>query len=189
MDEGILSGKSLSLGIPEAPQGNILRILKCLSLGTPSSSIPSLFQQPSVFYLELYFYSSHIMIFAWSVLYYMRLCLFCFLVCHNYPCWTHLFERAKIRLWFVRIALYASLKFFELWNCSSASFISFWERCALIFLKKCSHASLRLILELVNFWRNSLMLHLYYFERRKFYAHVLHLDLFELVKSNCNIWN
>ena len=28
------------------------------------------------------------------------------------PCWTHLFERAKIMPWLVRIALYASLKFF-----------------------------------------------------------------------------
>ena len=27
------------------------------------------------------------------------------------------------------------------------------------------------------------MLHLYYFERRKFYAHVLHLNLLELVKK------
>jgi hypothetical protein len=108
------------------------------------------------------------MSFAWSVLYYMSLCLFLFLFFHKYPCWTHLFERAEIMLWFVRIALYVSLKFFELWNCSSASLISFLARCALIFLKKCSHASLRFIWELVNFWRNSLMLHLYYFERRNF---------------------
>src|SRR3989337_1943809 len=38
------------------------------------------------FYLKLYFYSSHIMSFAWSVLYYMSLCLFCFLVCHKCRC-------------------------------------------------------------------------------------------------------
>ena len=56
------------------------------------------------------------------------------------------------------------LNFFELWNCSSASLISFLAQCALIFLKKCSQASLRFIWELVNFWRNSLMLHLHYFE-------------------------
>jgi hypothetical protein len=31
------------------------------------------------------------------------------------------------------------------------------------------------------------MLHLYYFERRKFYAHVLHLDLFELSKATYEI--
>ena len=83
----------------------------------------------------------------------MSLCLFCFLVCVIYPCWTHLFERAKIMLWFVRIALCSSLKFFELWNCSSASFISFLARCALIFLKKFSHASLRFIWEFVIFFK------------------------------------
>ena len=42
---------------------------------------------PSVIYLELYFYSPHVMCFAWSVLYYSRLCL---LVYHNHPCCTHL---------------------------------------------------------------------------------------------------
>ena len=108
------------------------------------------------------------MSFAWSVLYYTRLCLFWFLFCVIYPCWTHLFERAKIILWFARIALCASLKSFEPWNCSSASLISFWARCSLIFLKKCSHASIRFIWELVNFIRNSLMLHLNYFEGWKF---------------------
>ena len=39
------------------------------------------------------------------------------------------------------------LNLYELWNCSSASLISFWARCALVFLKKCSLASLRLIWE------------------------------------------
>ena len=76
------------------------------------------------------------------------------------------------------------LNLYELWNCSSASLISFWAPCALLFLKKCSHASLRFIWELVNFLRNSLLLHLDYFERKKYYAHVLHLNLFELIKSN-----
>ena len=69
-------------------------------------------------------------------------------------------------------------------TCSSASLISFWARCALLFLKKCSLASLRFIWELVKFSRNSLLLHLNYFERNKNYAHDLHLYLFELMKSN-----
>ena len=86
--------------------------------------------------MELYFYSSHILSFAWSVLCYMSLCLFCFLACHNYLCWTHLFERAKMMLWFVRIPLCASLNFFELWNCSSASLISFWAWRALLFFEE-----------------------------------------------------
>ena len=77
------------------------------------------------------------------------------------------------------------LNFYELWTCSSASLISFWARCALVFLKKCSLASLRFIWELVKFSRNSLLLHLNYFERKKInYAHDLHLYLFELMKSN-----
>ena len=42
---------------------------------------------PSVIYLELYFYSPHVMCFAWSILYYLRLWL---LVYHNHPCCTHL---------------------------------------------------------------------------------------------------
>ena len=77
------------------------------------------------------------------------------------------------------------LNFYEQWTCSSASLISFWARCALLILKKFSLASLIFIWELVKFWRNSLLLHLNYFERKKIcYAHDLHLYLFELMKSN-----
>ena len=43
------------------------------------------------------------------------------------------------------------LNLYELWNCSSASLTSFWARCALLFLKKCSLASLRFIWELIFF--------------------------------------
>ena len=39
------------------------------------------------------------------------------------------------------------LNFYELWTCSSVSLISFWARCALVFLKKFSLASLKLIWE------------------------------------------
>ena len=110
---------------------------------------------------------------------------FAFLLLFTYRYWTHLFVRAKIMLWLFRIALYASHKFYELWNCSTASLISFWARCALLFLNKCSHASLGFIWELVKFWRNSLSLHLNYFERKKIcYARDLHLYLFELMKRN-----
>ena len=79
------------------------------------------------------------------------------------------------------------LNLFELWNCSSASLISFWARCTLMFLKKCSHASLRYIWELVNFWKNSLMLHLYYSERRKTLCSCYWLRFVWAIKSN--IWN
>src|SRR3989337_13448 len=94
MDDGIRSGKSLSLGMPMAPQGKILRRLKRLSLGMPPSGIPSLFQQPSVFYLNLYFYSSHDMCLAWSVLYDLNFC-FCFKVLYILVVHTHV-ERAKV---------------------------------------------------------------------------------------------
>ena len=46
------------------------------------------------------FYSPHDMCFAWSVLYYLCLCL---LVYHNHPCCTQLFERAIYDLEYVRI--------------------------------------------------------------------------------------
>ena len=61
------------------------------------------------------------------------------------------------------------LNFYELWTCSSTSLISFLARCGLVFLKKCSLASLRFILELVKFWRKFLLLHLNYFERKKIF--------------------
>ena len=77
------------------------------------------------------------------------------------------------------------LNFYEQWTCSSASLISFWAWCALVFLKKCSLASLRFIWELVKFSRNSLLLHLNYFERKKKNnALDLYLYLLELMKSN-----
>ena len=52
------------------------------------------------------------------------------------------------------------LNFYELWTCSSASPISFWTWCALVFLKKCSLALHRFIWELVKFSRFFLLLHL-----------------------------
>ena len=96
----------------------------------------------------------------------------------NPPCW----ESQKL----CYACSYASLKFLEPWICSSASLISFWARCAL-FLKKCYHASLRFIWELVNFRRNSLLLHLYYFERWKNLCSCSSLRFVWAIKSN--IWN
>ena len=75
------------------------------------------------------------------------------------------------------------LNFSELWTCSNALLISFWAWCDLVFLKKCSLASITFIWELVKFSRNSLLLHLNYFERKKYYAHDLHLYLLSLLKK------
>ena len=104
------------------------------------------------------------MSFAWSVLYDMSLCLFCFAFWVLNPCWTHLFERYHDLLELLSV-LHLNL----LWarTCSSASVISFWAWCSLLFLKKCSLSSLRFIRELVKFSRNSLLLHLNYFKKKK----------------------
>ena len=151
--------KSLSLGMPRNPK-LLSKNEQPTKLGDAPEWHPLFLLTTVGILLESIFLFVTWYVFAWSVLYYMSLCLFCFLFCHKYPCWTHLFERAKTMLWFVRIALHASLNFFELWSCSSASLISFWAWCALVFLKKCSLASLRFIWELVKFSRNSLLLHL-----------------------------
>ena len=92
MDEGIRSGKTLILEMAKAPKV-IFKDTQDSKLGDAPDGIPSFFSQLSVYYLELYFYSSHDMGFAWSVVYYMSLCFVCLLVCHIHLCWTHLFER------------------------------------------------------------------------------------------------
>ena len=114
------------------------------------------------------------------------ICVFaCFILCFKSSILAgHTYLREP-KLYHDLLELLSMLHLNLLWarTCSSASLISFWAWCALVFLKKCSLASLRFIWELVKFWRNSLLLHLNYFERRIFYAHVLHLDLFELSKG------
>ena len=151
----------------------------------PPSGIPFFFQQLSVFYSRLYFYSSPDMCFAWSVLFDICLCLFYFVFKSSILA-GHTYLREP-KLYHDLLELLSMLHLNLLWarTCSSASLISFWAWCALVFLKKCSPDSLRFIWELVKFWRNSLLLHLNYFERKKKnYAHDLHLYLFELMKSN-----
>ena len=56
MDYGTRSGKSLSLGMPKAPQGKIQGHQKIKSWGCPRRH-PLFRPLPSVIYLELYFYS------------------------------------------------------------------------------------------------------------------------------------
>ena len=116
------------------------------------------------------------------------ICVFaCFILCFKSPILAgHTYLREP-KLCHDLLEFLSLLHLNLLWarTCSSASLISFWARCALLFLKKCSLASLRFIWELVKFSRNYLLLHLNYFERKKKnYAHDLHLYLFELMKSN-----
>ena len=92
MDYGTRSGKSLSFGMPMAPQDN-LRTPKSQSLGMPRKASPLFVYFYRKLYLELYFYSPHDMCFAWSVLYDLILW---FLVYHNHPCCTHLLREPYI---------------------------------------------------------------------------------------------
>ena len=116
------------------------------------------------------------------------ICVFsCFILCFKSSILAgHTYLREP-KLFHDSLDFLSMLNLYLLWarTCSSASLISFWAWCALVFLKKCSLNSLRFIWELVKFWRNSILLHLNYFERNKIcYAHDLHLYLFELMKSN-----
>ena len=130
----------------------------------PPSGIPSFFWQPSVFYLELYFlfiiyYEFCLEHLVWYESLLVLLCVLSLESLLDTPFW----EIQNL----CYACFYASLKLLEPWNCSSASLIYFWARCALLFLKKFSLASLKL------FW-----------EKENCYAHDLHLYLFELIKSN-----
>ena len=85
---------------------------------------------------------------------------------------------------FNNIALYASLKSLwamELLQCFTYIFLS--TVCFLIFEEMFSCFT-QIYLGVSKGLRNSLLLHLDYFERKKNYAHDLHLYLFELIKSN-----
>ena len=68
----IRSDKTLSLGMPKAPKGNIQGTSKQLSLGMPRKASPLSSPTLSVTSLGAIFHSSHDMCFAWSVI------LFCF---------------------------------------------------------------------------------------------------------------
>ena len=95
--------------------------------------------------------------------------LACFILCSKSSILAgHTYLR-ELKLYHDLLELLSMLHLNLLWarTCSSASLIYFLARCALLFLKKCSLASLRFIWELVKLWRNSLLLHLNYFERKK----------------------
>ena len=89
MDYRTRSGKSLSLGMPMAPQGN-LRTPKSQSLGMPRKASPLSSTSIGNF---TWSYIPHDMCFAWSVLYDLSLC---FLVYHNHLCCTHLLRETHM---------------------------------------------------------------------------------------------
>ena len=100
MDYGTRSGKSLSLGMPKAPQGKIQGQPKSLSLGIPRKASPISSSSIGNFTWSYIFYSPRDMCFAWSVLYDLSLW---FLVCHNNPCCTHLLRRTHMNHEFIGI--------------------------------------------------------------------------------------
>ena len=79
MDYGKRIGKSLSLGMPKAPQGNIQGISKQLSLGMPQNASPLLSLTLSVTLLEAIFLFT-----TWYVFCLERhFIFFCFACCLN----------------------------------------------------------------------------------------------------------
>ena len=125
MDYGTRSGKSLSLGMPKAPQGKIQGQPKILSLGMPRKASPLLSSSIGNFTWSYIFYSSHDMCFAWSVLYDISLC---FLVYHNHPCCTHLLRDTHIIQNLLEYSMCFTYIFWAKQFCSSASLISFRAR-------------------------------------------------------------
>ena len=107
MDYRIKSGKSLSLGMPMAPQDNS-RTTKNLSLGMPRKASP--------------LSSSSIGNFAWSVLYALSLCS---LVYHNHPCCTHLLAETRMNRDLLEYSMCFTYIFWARQFFSSASLISF----------------------------------------------------------------
>ena len=133
----------------------------------PPSGIPAFFQQLSVFTWDYIFIRHMIWVLLGAS---CMICVFaCFIFCFKSSILSGHTYLSEPKLYHDLLELLSMLHLNLLWarTCSSASLISFWARCALLFLKKCSLDSLRFIWELVKFWRNSLLLHLNYFERKK----------------------
>ena len=143
-----------------APQTIILRRSKQLSLGMPRVASP-LSSNDHRYFTRSYIFIRHILcvLLGASCMIWVFACfILCFkssiLAGHTY------LREPKLCHDLLELLSMLHLNFYELWICSSASLISFWAWCALVFLKKCSLASLRFIWELVIFLRNSLLLHL-----------------------------
>ena len=102
MDEEIRSGKTPILGNTKEPQGDIQVDPSIKAWGCPGWH--PLFRLPTIGkLLGAIFFSSHDTSFAWSVVYYMSIFFFWFLVFHNHICCTHLLRGTHIYSWFVRI--------------------------------------------------------------------------------------
>ena len=160
MDEGIRSKKILSLGMPHGIPSYYLKEKQATKLGDARVASP-LSSNDHRYFTRSYIFIRHIL---WVLL--GASCMIwvfaCFALC--FKSWIlvgHTYLREpKLCHDLLELLSMLHLNLYELWNCSSASLISFWARCALVFLKKCSLSSHRFIWELVKFPRNSLLLHL-----------------------------
>ena len=71
----IRSGKTLSLGMPEAPQGNIEGILKYLSLGMPRKASPLSSSKLSVYLTRSYIFIRHMICVLLGAYFHFTSCL------------------------------------------------------------------------------------------------------------------
>ena len=92
MDYGTRSGKSLSWGIPMATQDNP-RTPKSQSFGMPRKASPLSSTSIGNLLGAIFLFTNMICVFAWSVLYYLCLCV---LVCHNHIFCTHLLREPSM---------------------------------------------------------------------------------------------
>ena len=71
----IRRGKTLSLGMPKSPQGNIQGILKCLSLGMPRKASPLSSSKPSVYLTRSYIFIRHVICVSLGEYFHFTCCL------------------------------------------------------------------------------------------------------------------
>src|SRR3990170_8745413 len=71
----IRSGKTLSLGMPKAPQGNIQGRLKRLSLGMPRKASPLSSSKPSVYLTRSYIFIRHMICVLLGAYFHFTCCL------------------------------------------------------------------------------------------------------------------
>ena len=136
--------KSLSLGMPQHPK-LLSKNEQPTKLGDAPEWHPLFLLTTIGILLEaIFLFVTYYEFCLERLVWYESLLVFLFIFSHlsllDTPSWE-----TKLCYDLLELLSMLHLNLFELWNCSSASLISFWAWCALIFLKKLSHASLRFI--------------------------------------------
>ena len=124
----IRSGKSLSLGMPKAPQGNIYGRLKDLSLGMPSAQMASPLSSSklSVYLTWNYIFILH-MICVLLGASFVLLGFVCLFAQSLFPDHTY-YERHTFILYLLNAHLFFTYIFLSSGNCSCSSLIFVWAR-------------------------------------------------------------